>query len=345
MKDEAMLNSAYQDDLTAINKKRRRSILITTLVICALILIPVLVEQRFYRNIMTLVFLWGAIAGAWNILGGYAGKFSLGNAAFFGTGAYTSSILFVKLGISPWLGMLVGMLISVCLALLLGIITLRLKGKFFALCTIAFATLMEIAAIHLRDLTAGAEGLLIPWKPGLGNMLFESDLTWVYVIMAFMLIVYFSCRWLESSRMGYSWTALRGNEEAAESLGINTLTAKLSAFAISAAFTSIGGTLYAQYTMFIEPIYVLGLELSTQIALYAIIGGMGSAAGPMIGAAVITPLEITLRSSFPALASGASLAMYALLLILVVLFLPKGFVAGVGNIFKKLVALGAGKRT
>lgn len=344
MKSETMLNPAYQDDLTAINKKRRRSVLVTFLVICALILIPVLVEQRFYRNIMTLIFLWGAMAGAWNILGGYAGKFSLGNAAFFGTGAYTSSILFVKLGISPWLGMLAGMLISVCLALLLGIITLRLKGKFFALCTIAFATLMELAAIHLRDLTAGAEGLLIPWKPGVRNMLFESDLTWVYVIMAFMLIVYFSCRWLGASRIGYSWIALRGNEEAAESLGINTLAAKLSAFAISAAFTSIGGTLYAQYTMFIEPIYVLGLELSTQFALYAIIGGMGSAAGPMIGAAVITPLEIILRSSFPALASGASLTMYALLLILVVLFLPKGFVAGCGTVFKKLVTLGTGKR-
>lgn len=336
MKDETMPNPAYQDDVAAIKKKRQRSILATSLVICALVLIPVLVEQRFYRNIMTLVFLWGAMAGAWNILGGYAGKFSLGNAAFFGTGAYTSSILSIKLGVSPWLGMLAGMLLSMGLALLLGIITLRLKGKFFALCTIAFATLMEIAAVYLRDLTAGAEGLNIPWKPGLGNMLFTSDLTWVYILMVFMLIVYFSCRWLEASRMGYSWVALRENEDAAEALGINTLTAKLSAFIISAAFTSIGGTLYAQYTMFIEPIYVLGLELSTQFALYAIIGGMGSAVGPILGAAVITPLEILLRSAFPELASGANLAMYALILIIVVLFLPKGFVAGFGTLFKKL---------
>jgi branched-chain amino acid transport system permease protein len=336
MKDETMSNPAYQDDLTAIKANRRRAIIRTSLVICALVLLPLLVEQRFYRNIMTLVFLWGAMAGAWNILGGYAGKFSLGNAAFFGTGAYTSSILFVKLGVSPWLGMLVGMLISICLALLLGLITLRLKGKFFALCTIAFVAIMEIAAIHLRGLTGGAEGLLIPWKASPQNMMFESDLTWVYVFMTFMLIVYFACRWLASSRIGYNWIALREDEDAAESLGINTLAAKLSAFTISAAFTAIGGSLYAQYTIFIEPIYVFGLELSTQFALYAIIGGMGSAIGPMIGAAIITPLEILLRSSFPALASGASLAMYALLLILVVLFLPRGFVASFGNIFKKL---------
>ena len=335
-------NPSYMDDPAESKQKRQQAVLVSSLTICALIIMPLLLEQRFYRNIMILVFLWGGVAGAWNILGGYAGKFSLGNAAFFGTGAYTSSILFVKLGVSPWFGMLVGMVISMGLALLLGLITLRLKGKFFALCTIAFGVLMEIAAIHLRGLTGGAEGLNIPWKPSLIAMQFKNDLIWVYTFMVFMLIVYFSCRWLESSRIGYNWIALRENEDAAESLGINTLTAKLSAFTISAAFTSIGGSLYAQYTMFIEPVYVLGLELSTQCALYAIIGGMGSAVGPMIGAAIITPLEIFLRSSFPQLVSGASLAMYALILVLVVLFLPKGFVAGFSKIFKKLANYGRG---
>lgn len=336
MRDNATLNPSYMDDAADMKKKRQRTILVSSLVICALLILPLIMEHRFYRNILILVYLWGGVAGAWNILGGYAGKFSLGNAAFFGTGAYTSSILFVKLGISPWLGMLVGMVCSMGLALILGFITLRLKGKFFALCTIAFGVLMEIGALHLRGVTGGAEGLNIPWKPSLVNMQFRSDLTWVYIFLAFVLTVYFSCRWLESSRRGYNWIALRENEDAAESLGINTLAAKLSAFAISAAFTSIGGSLYAQYTMFIEPIYVLGLELSTQCALYAIIGGIGSAIGPMIGAAIITPLEIFLRSSFPQLASGANLAMYAMILILVVLFLPKGFVDGFRRLFKQL---------
>lgn len=335
MKNSTMQNPSYQDDLTVINQRRQRSIIITSLVVFALFLLPILVEHRFYRNIMTLVFLLGAMAGAWNLLGGYAGKFSLGNTAFFGTGAYCSTILFVRMNISPWLGLLVGVLISVCLALLLGIITLRLKGKFFALCTIAFVMIMEIGAVHLRSLTGGSEGLFLPLKPGFNNMQFESDLTWVYIFMIFMLIVYFTCRWLESSSLGYKWSALRGNEEAAESLGVNTLTAKLSAFVISAVFTSIGGSLYAQYTMFIEPIYVYGQELSIKFALYAIIGGMGSALGPFIGAAIIAPLEILLRSAFPGLASGTSMVLYALLLILVVLFLPKGFYS-LGKIFKRL---------
>lgn len=335
---QSLLNSAHHDDIVTMRERRRRSMIKTAVVLAVIIAVPALVEQPFYRNIMALVCLWGAMAGAWNILGGYAGKFSLGNAAFFGTGAYSSSILFVKTGISPWVGMAVGVGISVLLALFLGVITLRLKGKFFALCTIAFIALMEIAAIHLRGLTGGAEGLLIPWKPGVENMIFESDLTWVYVLMSFMLFVYFLSRHLECRPLGYRWIALRENEDAAEALGINTLSAKLSSFTLSAALTSIGGSLYAQYYMFIEPIYVFGMELSIQFALYAIIGGMGTALGPIMGAAVITPLEIFLRSSFPDLASGASLAMYALLLLIVVMAIPRGLIVELSSIIQKKLA-------
>ena len=333
MKDKTLIDPSYHDDVLVMKEQRRRSAVRTGAALAVVIALPALLllvfkeDAKFTLNIVTLICLWGSMAGAWNILGGYAGKFSLGNSAFFGTGAYASSILFVKAGVSPWIGMMVGVAVSVTLALFLGMITLRLKGKFFALCTIAFVALMEIAAVHARKLTGGAEGLLIPWEPGVQNMIFENEITWVYVFMGFMLFVYFLSRRLEVSPIGYRWTALRENEDAAEALGINTLNAKLSSFAISAALTSVGGTLYAQYNMFIEPIYVFGPELSTQFALYAIIGGMGTAIGPIMGAAVITPLEIILRSSFPDLASGGSLAIYALILVLVVLFIPRGFVA------------------
>jgi branched-chain amino acid transport system permease protein len=335
--EEDLLNDKknYNNDLNFISRK---SLPRTFLILGMVIVIPIFLDQQFYRNVISLIFLWGAMAGAWNILGGYAGKFSLGNATFFGTGAYTSSILYTKLGISPWLGMLAGMMLSVFFALILGCITLRLKGKFFALCTIAFIALMEIGVIHFRSLTGGAEGLLIPWQPGLTNMMFENDIVWVYIFLSFMLFVYYLCRWMETRPIGYRWTALRENEDAAEALGINTLSAKLSSFAISAAITSIGGSLYAQYNLFIEPVYVLGLELSIQFALYAIIGGIGFALGPILGAAVMTPLEIILRSSFPELASGASMALYALLLIVVVLFVPKGLVRGCENLAVNIVS-------
>jgi len=341
MRDKSLIASHLHDDVVALKEQRRRSAVRTAIVLVIIIVIPLLLHKanaKFTINILTLTCLWGAMAGAWNIMGGYAGKFSLGNSAFFGTGAYVSSILFVKAGISPWVGMTVGMAMSVALSLVLGMITLRLKGDFFALCTIAFVSLMEIAAVHARSVTYGAEGLLIPYKPGVQNMIFSSELTWIYVFMGFMLFVYFLSRWLECSPIGYRWSALRENEVAAEALGINTLNAKLSSFAISAALTSIGGSLYAQYNLFIEPIYVFGLDLSVQFALYAIIGGMGTAIGPIMGAAVITPLEVILRSSFPDLASGASLAMYALILVLVVLFIPRGFVVEFVSKWRKVFA-------
>lgn len=322
---------------SAYSKNAKKRLVVSVLFLVCLFVVPLLSKDPFFHNIITLVFLWGAMAGAWNILGGYAGKFSLGNAVFFGTGAYTSSVLFNKFSISPWWGMFAGMALSVVFALILGLITLRLRGTFFCLCTIAVISLMEIICIHLRSITNGAEGLLIDMRPGLANMVFNNDMAWSYIMLIFMLFVYFLTRWLEHNPLGYKWVALRENEDAAESLGINTLNAKLSAFVVSAMLTSTGGTLYAQYSLFIEPVYVYSLALSIEFAMYAIIGGMGTAIGPILGAVVITPLMILLRSSFPNFASGASMALYAVLLIVGVLFFPRGFVSVFTRLYNRFL--------
>lgn len=301
------------------------------LVLGGLILLPLVIAwEHYYLEILALIFLWSAMAGAWNIVGGYAGKFSLGHAAFFGLGAYTSSLLYVRLGITPWLGVLVGIGLSVLLALFVGMVTLRLKGKFFALCTIAIGEVLVILAVYFRGLTNGSEGLLITYRPGLANMIFEDKIVWVYIFMALMLAVYATSRWLEGSKLGYELAALREDEDAAEALGVNTLYGKLASFAISAAFTSLGGTLFAQYFQWLEPQYVLSLDLSIQFALYAIIGGMGTAIGPILGASLITPLQIFLRAFFGTAASGMYLIIYGLLLVVVVLFMPRGIAVEVG---------------
>lgn len=297
----------------------------------ALVVLPILIDHPYYREIIALIFLWSAMAGAWNIVGGYAGKFSLGHAAFFGVGAYTSGLLYVRLGISPWLGMIAGVILSVLLALFIGVVTLRLKGKFFALCTIAFAQLIEIMGVYLRGVTGGSEGLQIPFNEGFWNLTFSSKLTWVYVFGALMLLVYGISRWIERGALGYKLSALREDEDAAEALGINTLRAKLACISISAALTSIGGSLFAQYFLWLEPSFVLGIDLSIQFALYAIIGGMGTAIGPILGATLITPLQIFLRAAFGTSASGISMLIYGLLLILVVLFMPKGMAVEIGD--------------
>jgi branched-chain amino acid transport system permease protein len=301
----------------------------------AIMLLPIWIDNPFYREIIALIFLWSAMAGAWNIVGGYAGKFSLGHSAFFGVGAYTSGLLYVRLGISPWIGIFAGMALSVLLALFIGVVTLRLKGKFFALCTIAFSQLVEIIAVYLRGVTGGSEGLLIPFQPGFLNLTFSSKLTWVYIFGGLMLLVYGISRWLERSALGYRLSALREDEDAAEALGVNTLWAKLASISISAALTSLGGSLFAQYFLWLEPSFCISLDLSIQFALYAIIGGMGTAIGPILGASLITPLQIFLRAAFGSAASGISMLIYGLILIVVVLFMPKGISVEVGDQIKK----------
>jgi branched-chain amino acid transport system permease protein len=300
----------------------------------ALVVLPILIDHPYYREIIALIFLWSAMAGAWNIVGGYAGKFSLGHAAFFGVGAYTSGLLYVRLGISPWLGMIAGMILSVLLALFIGVVTLRLKGKFFALCTIAFGQLIEIMAVYLRGVTGGSEGLLIPFNEGILNLTFSSKLTWVYIFCGLMLLVYGASRWIEKSALGYKLSALREDEDAAEALGVNTLWAKLASISISAALTSIGGSLFAQYFLWLEPSFCVALDLSVQFALYAIIGGMGTAIGPILGASLITPLQIFLRAVLGNAASGVSMLIYGLILVIVVLFMPKGIAVEVGERIK-----------
>jgi branched-chain amino acid transport system permease protein len=310
------------------------------LAIAGLLLLPIVVDQPYYREIIGLIFLWSAMAGAWNIVGGYAGKFSLGHAAFFGVGAYTSAVLYTRLGVSPWIGILAGMVISVLLALFIGVVTLRLKGKFFALCTIAFGELMQILAVYLRSITGGSEGLSIPFKPGLLTLTFSSKLVWVYIFCGLMLSVYGISRWLERSKLGYELIALREDEDAAEALGVNTLWAKLASISLSAALTSLGGSLFAQYFAWLEPNFCLSLGLSIQFALFAIIGGMGTAIGPILGAALITPLQIFLRAFGGTATSGLSMAVYGLILILVVLFMPKGIVVEVGDRLRQMFGRG-----
>jgi branched-chain amino acid transport system permease protein len=292
--------------------------------LAVLIVLPVVVNHPYYREIIALIFLWSAMSGAWNIVGGYAGKFSLGHAAFFGVGAYTSGLLYVRLGVSPWLGMLCGMALAVLLALFIGVVTLRLKGKFFALCTIAFGQLIEILAVYLRSVTGGSEGLLIPFKPGILTLTSSSKLIWVYIFCGLMLLVYGVSRWIERSALGYWLSALREDEDAAEALGVNTLHAKLASISISAALTALGGSLFGQYFLWLEPGFVTSLDLSIQFSLFAIIGGMGTAIGPILGATLITPLQIFLRAASGTAASGISMLIYGLLLIVVVLFMPKG---------------------
>ena len=300
---------------------------------------PLSTSNNYYMDIIVQIFMWGAAATAWNIVGGYAGQFSLGHAAFFGIGAYTSSLLFIASGFSPWLGMLAGGALAAIFALIIGYLSIRLRGPFFTLATIALAEVLQILAIYWRDLTGGGSGVLIPFRPGLAAFMFESKRTYAYVGLGFLLAVLAVAYAIERSRLGYYLVAIREEEEAARALGVPVLRMKLVAIIVSAFFTSLVGTFYAQYTLWLEPPYAFSLELSIQFALMVIIGGLGTWVGPLLGAVLITPLNVFLRAWFGAAASGLYLVFYGIILVVVVLFMRQGIAVETRLAFRRWVTM------
>jgi branched-chain amino acid transport system permease protein len=275
----------------------------------------------YYLNIVVLTFLWAGLAGAWNLMAGYGGLVSLGHAAFFGTGAYATAIMTASYGLSPWLGLLVGMVVTVVLALAISWPCFRLRGTFFSLATLVFPIAMEIIATNWPELTRGPSGIAVRFVPGLAGFMFRAR--WPYALAAFIFAagVFMVSRWIERGRLGLQLMAVRENQDAAEALGVRPVQVKLTVTALSAALTAMGGFFYAQYVLFVDPASVFTINVSIQIALLAIIGGIGTAAGPIVGSLVMTPLDGVLSAH---LGGGPRLIVYGLVLLLVVLLAPHG---------------------
>lgn len=288
-----------------------------------LFLLTLFVQGDFWLDILTMTFIWGAIAGAWNISGGYAGQFSLGHAGFLGVGAYTSSLLFLNFHISPWIGMIFGGIIAALFALLISSLCFRLKGPFYTLATIAFAELVLISTTQLREITNGSMGIQIPFEGGFINFIFEDPRTYAILSCVLLAGIFLLSAYIKKSKMGYYLVAMREDPDAASSLGVNIKFLKLFAAGLSAFLTAICGTFMVQYILFIEPANILSLSISIKIAMIAIVGGMNLPQGPVIGAILLTPLELLLRGYTSDIA-GLHLFLFGLILLLVVLYQPKG---------------------
>lgn len=293
-------------------------------------LAPLAVRDAFLLDAVVLILLWGALAAAWNVAGGYAGQVSLGHAAFFGLGAYAAALLGTRWGLSPWVAMGVGVLLSTGAGLAIGYLSNRLRGPYFVLATIAFSQVLLIVASRWRAFTQGSEGVPVPFRPGLWTLGFAEKPPWVYLALALALVLYAFQRWLETSRLGYQLAAVREDEDAALALGVPARRLKVLAVALSAALASVAGTLWAQYVGFVDPFYVFSVDLSVRFALATIIGGVGTAMGPFYGSILITTLETHLRAAFGGVGAGLVgiyLIIYGVLLILVVRFVPQGLAA------------------
>ena len=290
----------------------------------ALAAFPMIFSDAFMVGAMTLALLGAAASLAWNLSGGYAGQLSLGHAAFYGIGAYVSTILFLKFGISPLIGMWLGALVSAAAAVLLGAVTMRLKGSFFVMSTLAFGAVIHISAINLRELTGGPSGLAIPLRPNAENLIFANKLVYMYLALVLVAIFYVITRMIAASKVGYALVAFRENHDAARALGIRTLPLRIGVFALSAALTSLCGTLHAQYYLYIDPDSVMGLNLSLNFALMAIVGGLGTSYGPIIGALLISAVSVFMQVYLGDQISGLTQLAYAAIVIAVLLAAPTG---------------------
>jgi branched-chain amino acid transport system permease protein len=284
----------------------------------------------YFLEVLISVMLAGYLGAAWNILGGYAGQFSFGHAAYFGIGAYTSTLLFLRLGVSPWLGMVAGGLLGAGFGLVAGYLSFRygLRGPYFSLVTLAFAEMLRVVAVNTRAVGSSL-GLVIPTREAApASFVFAGKLPYYYVILAMALGALWITRRLERSKLGYSLLAIRENEEAAEAAGVDALGAKLRAMAISSFLTALGGTFYAQYFAYIDPSITFGPAVSIQGLLQAIVGGAGTVLGPVLGAFVLTPVSELSRAAIRGRA-GVDVMIYGLVLILVISFLPQGLMGWV----------------
>lgn len=301
------------------------------------ILAPVVVTSSYWQRLLVEIFFFGALACAWNIIGGYARQTSWAHASFFAVGGYSGTLLFMKLGVSPWIGMLVGCVLSAILAVIVGMPTFKLRGVYFAIATIACCSIVERLLLYFNSFTGGAKGIVLAasQKYSLLTLNFQSEIPYYYIALVLMLAAIFVCWLIERTRMGFYLKAIRDDEDAAESLGIYTYRIKMFAFLISAVITAITGTIYVFHLRYIEPAVVATHDVAVKIGMTAIIGGLGTTWGPIMGA-VITVVLLQLANSYFGSVGGGGLAwiIYGAVIILFVLFQPGGLIALVNKILK-----------
>ena len=315
-------------------------------VVAALAIFPQFVKKPYVLHMGVLLFLAVIQGQAWNVLGGYAGQYSVGHAAYFGVGAYVTVMLLELKHVAPWWGIWAAIVAAVLLSAVIGAITFRLRGPYFVLASISVAEIIRLAALYFKETTRGAEGFLVGEIPALHvlgqEIEFFAKRPFYFIGLAAAVLTVLVNWAVQHSKLGYYLQAIREDQDAAHSLGIDLPVYKNVALAISAALTAWAGGFYAMFVKFIDPNTVFGLDVSVQIVLIAIIGGIGTILGPVIGAVVLVPLSEVLRnpkglvqigilsadSGFVRFVerylSNAHLLAYGILVVLVIMFAPDG---------------------
>ena len=293
--------------------------------LAVLLVLPAALSS-YATTIFILIFFYGFLGQAWNVVGGYAGQLSAGHAAFVGIGGYTAALLSNELGLTPWLGMFVGAALATVLGALVGYLGFRfgLRGFYFVLLTVAFAEVCRILVSNI-DAVGGTLGLYITFTGNPRQFQFQDPRAYYYLALGFMLLATGVAAVIERRRFGMYLSAIREDETACEALGVNTFKYKMLAMLVSSFLTGLGGTFYAFYLFSLQPATVFGIPLSVEIVIRPVIGGAGTLVGPILGSFILTPLAEVSRYYFGQSGlHGAHLIVYGALLVTVVLFLPQG---------------------
>jgi branched-chain amino acid transport system permease protein len=329
-----MINSSSKKSVSAKSSLYIFGVLILIILLC----IPIFIKSANWLQIMILILWYAGLTLSWNFVGGFAGVLPLGHAAYAGVGAYVSTLLFINSGLSPWIGMIIGGIVSALIALIIGIPTFKLHGAYYALASIAFVESIRMVVENTNEIFGikvnGARGLLIPLE-GHAPVLFQfgSKVYYYYVILFFVLLILFISYKIQKSKLGFYLVAGGEDQEAAESLGVNVTYQKLLALAISAFFMGLLGTFYAQLILYIYPLGIISMTLSFEIAFIAIIGGRGTLFGPILGSFILVPLaEISRMYLSGSRFLGIHLMLYSSIIVLVMLYIPGGLI----SIFERL---------
>jgi branched-chain amino acid transport system permease protein len=287
-------------------------------------LLTVSVESGVWLTFIMMALYGTLLAQAWNLLGGYGGQFSFGHALFFGSGAYVQAIAQLSLGWNAWVALAAAIAVAAAVGAAVGALTFRygLKGSYFALVTLAFAEVLRIVAVTV-DITGGGVGLMLPLRESVGNLQFASRKGYVALVLGFVVAALLVTAWLRRSRFGARLQAVRDNEDAARAIGVDPFAVKLGAITLSAAFMGAGGAYYVQVFQYIDPGIAFGPTTSVEALVAAIVGGMGTLWGPLLGAVLLHGLAEATRGLFGAL-PGLNLVVYGTVLIGIMLFMPRG---------------------
>ena len=326
---------SQETDKIATHPSRSPSRLWLILLAGALLVFPWVFHDGHTQHVLIMIFIYGLMALGWNIIAGYCGQISLGQAIFFGIGAYSTSFLFTNFGITPWIGMLFGVAVSLAVATGMGLPTFRLKGHYFAIATLVIGEIAQTVFINW-EYVGGATGIWIPIVRDASWYAFQfhdSKIPTYYISLGFLTGGLAFTYWMEGSKLGLYFRAIRDEPDAASSLGVDLSRYKLLAFMIAAAFASLSGSQFAQYILVIDPDTVFPLLLSILVVLMTMLGGLGKIWGPIIGAGVLIPISEATRIYFGGQGGAEDLMIYGLLILIISLFYPNGLLGLIERIF------------